>query len=76
MTEQYDELPFTTAEDDWPPAVVMEREPRPCRRHEWNHATGPVTQTSNGLPYGSTVVVSCRRCGRVKDEAGGPPRGG
>jgi hypothetical protein len=65
--EEYDTLPFTTSEDDWPPAVVVEREPRKCRRHQWwmPPVVGP---DAAKWDFGSHGPV-CRRCGRIRDEA-------
>ena len=54
--EQYDELPFTTSEDDWPPPI--EREPRKCYRHRW---AGSYAETG--------TVWTCRVCGAIRDEA-------
>ena len=59
MTEQYDELPFTTAEDDWPP--VPEREPRPCRRHEWVK-----NENWNG-GQSDQAIMQCVRCNAIRD---------
>lgn len=46
-----DDLPFYPSVDaDWPPAPVIEREPRKCRRHQW---TGPDATT------GETFCIRC-----------------
>jgi hypothetical protein len=50
--EQYDNLPF---DSEWPPAVVVEREPRKCYRHIWA-----------ARDYGSSDFI-CLRCGRDRD---------
>jgi hypothetical protein len=63
MTDLAD-LPFN--DPDWPPAPVVEREPRKCRRHRWFIDFSAVNlATEEGLP-----VTRCRSCGKAKDEAG------
>jgi hypothetical protein len=48
----------------WPPPdpTVMEREPRRCRRHEWEDRW-------QGLPDNPVLVKGCRRCPAIRDEA-------
>jgi hypothetical protein len=58
-----DDIPFQP-DDDWPPAVVVEREPRKCRRHEW-----VVNSSWNGGPTDEPPIVQCVRCNAIRDEA-------
>lgn len=58
---------FAPPDDDWPPPVVVENEPRKCRRHEWAADTH-IVSTAVGLPYGTAVKYVCMRCGVIRDE--------
>ena len=57
--EEYDSLPFLTSEDDWPPAVIVEREPR-NHRHVWIRDQG-VPGTNGG------IVTRCAVCVAIQD---------
>ena len=57
MTE-YDDLPFEVDDTAEQRVVVLEREPRKCKRHRWAVSIG----NANATP-------ACARCGKPKDEA-------
>ena len=58
---EYDDLPFDVDDSAEHRVVVVEREPRKCRRHEW--AVRPT-----GYAMEMTAELVCRRCGKVRDE--------
>lgn len=49
----------------WPPTdpAILEREPRPCKRHDWQ--TGYVVSGSRTMTR--APITQCRRCGKVQD---------
>lgn len=59
-----DAFPFQPpVDDDWPPTPVLEREPRKCRRHDWEW------RKTEDLGSSAILEIACRRCGRLKDVA-------
>lgn len=66
----YDDLPFEPDDTAEHRVLVIEREPRKCRRHDWWKATTHVVSYT-GLERLTdlTSEIVCRRCGKPKDEA-------
>lgn len=63
-----DDIPFEPDDSAEHRVVVLEREPRKCKRHRWSRDT-QITETRAGLPYAATAVIRCSRCPAIRDEA-------
>ncbi len=58
-----DDWPFEP--DDMQSVVVLEREPRKCKRHQWPRSLKEI----EAAPFRGDGMLRCLRCGKPKDEA-------
>ena len=63
---EYDDLPFDPDDSAEHRVVVVEREPRKCKRHEWQLGEWQTLPGPDAIRFRE---ASCVRCGKLKDEA-------